>query len=201
MSPLLDSIGSVKGFGWGGFSAALSDFESIATATVGSGGSSFVEFTSIPSTYKHLQIRMSSRYTGTQNSGAAIYLQFNSDTGSNYSLHRLLGYTNLSETGTSSASQTDRTYMQAGYTTGGSSTANMFSAQITDVLDYGNTNKFKTIRTLNGYDTNTDSGYRSVGLHSANWRSTSAVTSIKIFPETDGWAQYSHFALYGIKAA
>ncbi len=66
---------------------ADNSYESIATVNVGSSGSSFVEFTSIPSTYKHLQIRANSRYTGYQNSGAAVYLQFNGDTGSNYSLH------------------------------------------------------------------------------------------------------------------
>ena len=33
------------------------EFESIATVTVGSGGSSTISFTSIPGTYKHLQVR------------------------------------------------------------------------------------------------------------------------------------------------
>lgn len=178
---------------------AIGDYESIATVTVGAGGASNIEFTSIPSTYTHLQVRAISRYTGTQNSGAPIYMQFNSDTGSNYSLHRLLGYANLSESGVAAGAGASQSYMQLGYTTGGSGTANMFSAQVTDILDYANTNKFKTIRTLNGYDTNTDTGYRSVGIYSGNWRSTSAITSIKIFPDTDSWAQYSSFALYGIK--
>ena len=200
MSPILDSIGSVKGFGWGALSE-LGDFQSIATTTVGSGGSSFVEFTSIPSRYKHLQIRAISRYTGSQNSGAAVYMQFNSDTGSNYSLHRLLGYANLAETGTSAAGLANQVYMQCGYTTGGTAggTTNMFGAQVIDILDYANTNKFKTMKALGGYDSNTDTGYRSIGLHSGLWRSTSAITSIKIFPETDAWSQYSSFALYGIK--
>jgi hypothetical protein len=175
------------------------DYESIATVTVGAGGASSVEFTSIPSTYTHLQIRSISRYTGTQNSGAPIYMQFNSDTGTNYSFHRFLGYANLSEVGVASGSGASQSYIQLGYTTGGSTTANMFSIQVTDILDYANTSKFKTAKTINGYDSNTDTGYRSVGLYSGNWRSTSAVTSIKILPDTDSWAQYSSFALYGIK--
>jgi hypothetical protein len=37
--------------------AAVGDFESIATVSVGSGGAADVEFTSIPATYTHLQIR------------------------------------------------------------------------------------------------------------------------------------------------
>lgn len=174
-------------------------FVSIATATVGAGGSSYVEFTSIPSVYKHLQIRMFSRYTGTNNSGEPLYLQFNGDTAANYSIHRLLGYTNQSSTGTSSAALTSQTYVQAGYTTGGSTTANIFSAHVSDILEYTNTNTYKTIRTLGGYDINTDTGYSSAGIYSGNWRSTAAITSIKIFADTNSLAQYSSFALYGIQ--
>ena len=54
MSPILESIGSVKGFGWGSFSIPPS-FESIATVTVASNAYS-VDFTSIPQTYNSLQI-------------------------------------------------------------------------------------------------------------------------------------------------
>ena len=199
MSPILQTLANSSAYGYRTLAgAAAGDFESIATVTVGSGGASNIEFTSIPSTYTHLQIRSISRYTGTQNSGAPIYMQFNSDTSANYSFNRILGYANLSETGVAAGAGANQIYMQLGYTTGGSSTANMFSAQITDILNYANTNTFKTIRTLNGYDSNTDTGYRSVGLYSGNWRSTSAVSSIKILPDTDSWAQHSSFALYGI---
>jgi hypothetical protein len=37
--------------------AAVGDYESIATVSVGGGGAADVEFTSIPGTYTHLQIR------------------------------------------------------------------------------------------------------------------------------------------------
>ena len=43
-------------------------YESIATVTVGSGGSSYIEFTSIPGTYTHLQIRGILRNTGSSSS-------------------------------------------------------------------------------------------------------------------------------------
>ena len=54
MSPILESIGSVKGFGWGAF-AETSAFNSIASTL---GGNSSIIFDSIPQTYKHLQLRM-----------------------------------------------------------------------------------------------------------------------------------------------
>ena len=194
MSPILGVFASAQQG-----ALAVGDYESIATTTVGAGGAATVTFSSIPSTYTHLQIRILARYTGTQNSGAPMYVRFNSDTGSNYSFHRVLGYANQSSSGVAAAGYATQTYMQAGYTSGGSTTANMFSGQIVDILDYANTNKYKTIKSLGGYDTNTDTGYTSIGLYSGNWQSTSAVTSVTIIPDTDNWAQYSSFALYGIK--
>jgi hypothetical protein len=49
--PILGIIASSK------LTAAVGDFESIATVTVGGGGAATVEFTSIPATYTHLQLR------------------------------------------------------------------------------------------------------------------------------------------------
>ena len=59
-------------------------YTSIATATVDSGGASSITFSSIPSTYTHLQIREISRGAAVQTS-TNIQMQFNSDTGTNYS--------------------------------------------------------------------------------------------------------------------
>ena len=65
-------------------------FESIATTTVGSGGTSSIDFTSIPSTYQHLQLRIISRVSNAD-TGDNIFLQFNGDTSSNYSWHYMEG--------------------------------------------------------------------------------------------------------------
>ena len=70
----------------------------------------------------------------------------------------------------------------------------IFGTFIVDILDYANTNKYKTMRALDGFDAN-GSGYAV--LWSGNWRSTSAVSTITITGGT--FAQYSSFALYGIK--
>jgi hypothetical protein len=74
----------------GGAAASLTSYESIATVTVGSGGSANVEFTSIPADYTHLQVRGIGRGTGAGTS-TNVQFTFNSDTSSNYSFHGLLG--------------------------------------------------------------------------------------------------------------
>jgi hypothetical protein len=64
-------------------------FDSIATVSVGSGTTPTIEFTSIPGTYKDLQIRAVLRTNRTSSVGDAVILRFNNDTGANYVGHRL----------------------------------------------------------------------------------------------------------------
>ena len=68
-----------------------SSYESIATVTVGAGGSASVEFTSIASTWTHLQIRGIGRTTRTDYVNDNIKININSDTGNNYTTHSLFG--------------------------------------------------------------------------------------------------------------
>ncbi len=74
--------------------------------------------------------------------------------------------------------------------------ANIFCATITDVLDYTDTNKYKTVRYLGGKDQNGSGG---VSLNSGSWRSTAAVTSITFFSSGVDFPEYTQFALYGLK--
>ena len=163
-------------------------YESIASVTVGAGGTSSIDFTGIVGTYTHLQIR------GIMNSTAAdgLYLAFNGDTGSNYVYHRLTG--NGTTTGTGSGtSMATGTKINVGI--GFPSTANIFGPMIVDILDYSNANKYKTTRTLTGGDTNGGGG---VEYDSGLWMNTNAVTSIKLSPTVGTIAQYSQVALYGV---
>lgn len=175
-------------------------FESISTVTVGSGGSSSVTFSSIPGTYTHLQIRGIHRADNGGGTSVNGYIQFNSDTGSNYSWHVLAGDSDAASA--TALTSTSTPYAIRAEGTGG--IANSFGASITDILDYANTNKYKTVRTITGSQNN-GSGYGAgfINLNSVLWMSTSAITSISLYvsggPAT--WQQYSSFALYGIKSS
>jgi hypothetical protein len=162
-------------------------YESIATVNVGVLGSTTVSFTSIPSTYKHLQIRAIA-FTGT-GGGYNNFMQFNGDTGNNYAWHFLQG--NGTVAGAGASTTTSSMIIGKDGVTGGGGGANVI-----DILDYTNTNKYKTTRHLNGYDFN-GSGifFYSSGL----WQNTAAVSSISITTAGTTFAQYSQFALYGVK--
>ena len=173
---------------------STNSFESIATVTVGSGGAAYVEFTSIPSTYTHLQIRASARQS-TSNVLNDTLLQFNGDTGSNYFRNHSL-YGDGASSGAGAGSQTTSIYVA--YMVDNGSTANVFGAVIIDILDYTSTNKNKTVRTLQGHDAN-GSGW--INLRSGLWfpSTPAAITSLRITAASANFNQYSSFALYGVK--
>ena len=170
---------------------STNSFESIQTVTVGSGGQSSISFSSIPSTYNHLQIRA---LTKSSNAGAGLnwYVQANSDTATNYSSHQL--YADGASAGSNGSANATSFY---GNQTTGTSNTNIFGVSIMDILDYSNTSKYKTARCLGGWDAN---GSGDIELRSSSWRNTAAITSLLIFPEPSRtWGQYTQFALYGIK--
>ena len=82
---MLNFLAAIHGTG---VAASTNSYESIATVTVGAGGSSSISFSSIPSTYKHLQIRSINLSSSTDNN---ILMRFNSDSGANYSRHYVYG--------------------------------------------------------------------------------------------------------------
>ena len=180
-----------------GVAASTNSYESIATVTIGSGGASNIEFSSIPATYTHLQIRLIAEGADVSGPGPmSLDVVVNSDTGANYSRHRLYG------DGSSAAADagTSQADMFGGLVNYSASVNNIFGAAVIDILDYANTNKYKTLRSLSGYDAN-GSGY--VMFLSGLWQSTSAITNIKIYPDNRSYTlrQHSSFALYGIKGA
>ncbi len=173
-------------------SAAVTSYESIATVTVGGGGSSSISFTSIPSTYQHLQVRLMAR---TNRAAEADFLTvtFNSDTGNNYSYHYLQG----DGSAAASSNSVNSPYILLNRFASASATSNVNGVGVLDVLDYANTNKYKTSRSLAGYDNN---GSGVIEFDSGNWRNTAAISTLTITPGAGtAFVQYSSFALYGIK--
>ena len=182
-----------------GSKAVTNSYSSIATVTVGSGGASTIDFSSISGIYTHLQIRGIARSTTAGTGTASWDFRFNSDSGSNYAYHRLYGDgTSVGANGY--ASQNTASSVLGVIPTAGN-TANAFGAVIIDILDYANTNKYKTVRLLGATDDNSGSASQSrLTFSSSLWMSTSAITSISFNPSGQTFAQYSTLALYGIKA-
>lgn len=168
-------------------------YDALSTVTVPSGGAASITFAGIPNTYKHLQIRAIARDANGNNDFSTPQMVINSDTSSTYARHYLSGNGT-----TASAGSTPTTgFAYVGAITNNGTTANSFAVMIVDILDYQNTNKYKTIRNLSGGDTNS---IGSVAFTSALWQSTSAITTISFTSSsTANFSQYSQFSLYGVK--
>ena len=174
----------------GGAATAIGDYESIATAN-GTGSSATLTFSSIPSTYTHLQLRGILRSSsGSQNS---VVFRFNSDSSTNYARHYLSG----DGASASASASTSASNAGLGYFPGSSDLANVYGAVVLDVLDYTSTNKNKTMRNLFGYDVNGAGGL--VGLFSSLWFKTpEAINTITITAGSGNWTTATQIALYGI---
>jgi len=197
-------VAAVNAIGTGSYSDPSASFTPVANdtgaliplqvITVGSSSVSDITFTNIPNTYTHLQVRGILRDTsggpemlrvninGVTDSSKYVWHNMTTD-GSSYSAGHSIG-------------QGD-TYFRLIRHPGTNAGANFFGVVIIDILDYANTNKFKTVKAIGGYDAN-GSGWPSV--NSAVYRETNAVSSIK-FSSGGSLAQYSQFALYGVKSA
>jgi hypothetical protein len=155
------------------------DFYSIATVTVGAGGASSVTFSSIPQTYTHLQIRSFHKM------GAGAYGEITLNSGSWARRHYSYGDGATAYGGTDTAN--------AIFTSG----TLYWSPTICDLLDYTSTSKNRVYRVLNGGDNN---GSGVIHLFGGLDTTTTPTTSITITATSGGnFAQYSRFALYGVK--
>lgn len=172
---------------WDG-KTAVGSMDEISSITL-TGTQASVAFNSIPSTYTHLQLRIS----GTVSSGAYHKINFNSDnTGSNYFSHSIWG----GSTSGGASNLAGTSYPQIVVGGGYSVTANNVFGIIIDIADYTNTSKTKILKALYGFDTNSIGG---VELDSGIWNSTTAITSIIIAPSSGSYNSNSVFSLYGIK--
>jgi hypothetical protein len=159
-------------------------YQPIATTTLGSAAAD-ITFTSIPGTYTDLIIQGSAGSTSsTLNRG--IRIQFNADTANNYSFTSLYGEASAGYSYRSS----NVGYINAAEAIGYSSD---WSAVTIHIPNYSNTTTNKSILGRGGTK---DQVSADVGL----WRSTAAITSIKLFLNADSFRSGTTLTLYGIKA-
>jgi hypothetical protein len=166
----------------------------IATVTVGSGGASSIDFTSIPATYTDLCLLYSIRSAGSYDN---VSIRFNSNT-SSYSTRRLLGNgSSVSSDTASGVSGNPGSAALCGAIPGTSQTANTFGNQLVYIPNYASSN-YKSV-SCDSVDENNATG-ANTELTASLWSNTSAITSIRLLGyHGNNFAQYSTATLYGIK--
>jgi hypothetical protein len=162
-------------------------YEPIATTKVTGSSTTQIDFNSIPSTYTDLVISIN-LVNGT--SLNALYMRFNSDTGSNYA------YLNWGVNGTTLFGQVGS----------GANTIGVSASSINDpmpsfinIFSYANTDIYKT-----GYTRSVSQGNPRVGMYGFGWSSKSAISSISFYRDSGSPGVIgadSVITIYGIKAA
>lgn len=184
----------------GAFSNFSESFESIATVTISSATSgnqvNTIAFNSIPQTFKHLQLRGIARDTWTASGVGEFYIYPNSSTGV-YTDHWIFGDGGGNvPTASVLTARSDGAFMGAMIRGGVSSYPNTFASFVIDIVDYSESNKFKSLKSMAGSDYNGGGG---AIFQTATLLQQAPITSLNITANGYGFARYSHFALYGIK--
>lgn len=182
MSPITLGILAASG-------AATVDFELISTV-FGTGSSNVISFTSLPQTYKHLQIRFSSN--GNYLNATNPLMRFNGDTGNNYYRHSM----ESGGSGTPGAGGTIDSNIIIGRVSNATYSTQP-GASIVDILEYTSTFKNKTVKGLGGHISD---GEKYLRLFSGVWYNTNAISTITISTlDGSNWPASGRFSLYGFK--
>lgn len=162
-------------------------YKKIASVTVGSGGAANIDFTSIPSTYTDLLLKLSLRNT-TASTYTDIDVAFN---GSTASMTRRAIYADGTTVSSFSASNSRFTYSGSA-----NATASTFSNGELYIPNYaGSTNKSVSADTI--VETNAATGNLAI-LVAGLWSNTAAINQITLTPLTGSFVEYSTAVLYGI---
>jgi hypothetical protein len=165
-------------------------FIKIATVTVGGAGAANMDFTSIPSTYTDLVLKVSARTNLAASYVDDLMLQFNSST-SGYSYRQLYG--TGSATGSGNATISGAYIGTCDATTATASTFGNLESYIPNYA--GSTNKSVSSDAVT--ENNATAGF--INLVAALWSNTAAITSIRVLSLNSGnFVQYSTATLYGI---
>jgi hypothetical protein len=165
-------------------------FELISAVTVGAGGATTVTFSSIPSTYTDLVLKMSVRSSHT--GGVELWINPNGSS-ANGTAKALQG------NGAAAASYNSSRFETFGYVNWSTTTANTFSSVDSYIPNYaGSSNKSMSSDGVS--EDNSTTAYAM--LEAALWSNTAAITSLDIVLATGKtFVQYSSFYLYGVKNA
>jgi hypothetical protein len=169
--------------------AAGNTYVALATSTLGSAAAS-VTFSSIPATYTDLVLVLQPASTTFADN---VGLNFNSDTGSNYSS------TNLSGTGSvASGARAASPYVQVTNIIGTTGTLGAMTSTI-HIMNYANTTTYKTVISRTGQIGATYNGNEVIV---SLWRNTAAINTIVVKQSgSPNFITGSTFSLYGIAAA
>ena len=170
----------------------MATIEAIATTYLEADAAS-VTFSSIPSTYEHLQLRISGRDDDTGAATGTMGMRFTSDSGNNYAIHYVAG----DGASTTAGGVASRNNIQLYRLAGGSTQSTIYGSMAVDVLNYSDGVTYTTTRAITGMNGSDSETWFMSGL----WMNTTAVNAIELVASADDLVRGSSFTLYGLKSS
>lgn len=170
-------------------------YSKLAEVTVGSGGASTIDFTNIPQNYTDLVVKCSTRDTGNNAGRSYVYLQFNGNTGANYTYKWIAGYDSNQ---TLSTGGTGSVQTLVGVTADVGATSSTFGNYEIYIPNYTSSTA-KSLSADAVSENNSSSSWMNL-MSASLWSITSVINRITLNAGTTSFAQYSTATLYGVKA-
>ena len=150
--------------------------------------------------YEHLQLRFSFGSDVPSGDWKSLTLQFNDDTGSNYTYVQMYAY-GTSKTWFGSNSTNTRNGWMSTYDDESVADTYGYGGGVLIIPDYLNANKNTACLEAGGVNNQGGANRGMQGTSWGLWDDTAAVTKIKITPQDDSWLRGTVFSLYGIKSS
>lgn len=158
----------------------------ISEQVLGSSAAS-VTFSSIPGTFKDLVLEVQAKRNPSGLGLAGIFARFNGDSGTNYSDTFVQG------DGTSAASWRNSNITGASIGIVNDPSADSDNpVSISHIFSYANTATYKTVIARYGYSA------WALRADVSLWRSTTAISSMVVYPSANNFASGSTFRLWGV---
>lgn len=169
----------------------------IYTVSASNGSTAAIEFTSIPSTYRDLAIRISFR--GTNNDQQfALQMRFNDSSATSQYYTKGISGSGSSSTSYGVSGQNGLSYLYTGNPTSNPNSSTVFANTEIYIPGYSTSNvKTYTLLVNSAADY---SRYAHQQLFSGLWSNTSVINKISLYNEYGQFSQHSTATLYGIKA-
>ena len=188
----------VKGSDFWDGSTTLGSFESISTYTVSGSPVSSITFSSIPQTYKHLQMRFLVKNTLGNNDYSNVLMTINGSSG-NYRYYRIGNFYNSGGTQNNTANVNTYTYAlaNAAMPCSGGNLTNIFGTGVLEFPNYSASSTYKSMMGAFGFSSNSNPDINFFGGSTTPF--SDAISSIVLIGDSDQFAVGSTISLYGLK--
>ena len=172
-------------------------FQLIASSTVGAGGAASIDFTSIPSTYTDLVLKVSGRSSASYTRRVLQLTMNGSSSSSDYSDRYLYGSGSAAGSGADNVGS--QPYILVWDLNAATSTANTFGNIDIYIPNYASTTTYKSVSADGASEDNATTIY--MGLTAGLYLQNTAITSLSLKTDSGNFVQYSTAYLYGVKNA